>query len=297
MQSAERNKYSWRVPIAVVTAFTLVFAAISSNASMAFADDGESKAKLKALPKKSLVDDGNSQLLELKFKLEEGTIFEFVRITIDPGTPDEEVVEFDSEGNPLPPFDPLQPPFELIFGQITMLSDGYYAIGKAKGKFVIAMNKTDLGAGEHEALAEVVLGGGEDPLTATAKFLLKPSVPLLPDLVAKLFFAPSTIKKPLHYMTFTIETNEGFANAKEHKVAVYLSDDNTLGGNDEQIGKGNNDKLEAGWFDVIPVKIKVPKDEDTGPHYLFVKVDSTDKIQEISEDNNINSKATTITAY
>jgi hypothetical protein len=296
MQSAERIKNNWRVPIAVVTAFTLVFAAFSSTASMAFADDDESKAKLKALPKKSLVDDGNSQLLELKFKLEEGTLFQFVRITIDPDG-DAKVVEFDHMGNPLPPYDPLQPPFELIFGQITMLSDGYYALDKAKGKFVIAMNKEDLGAGEHEALAEVVLGGGEDPLTAETKFILKPSVPILPDLVAKYFFAPSTIKKPLHYMTFTIETNEGFANAKEHKISVYLSHDNTLGGYDEEIGKGNNDKLKAGWFDIIPVKIKVPKDEDTGPHYLFVKVDSTKKIQEISEDNNTNSKATTITAY
>lgn len=43
------------------------------------------------------------------------------------------------------------------------------------------MNKTELGPGEHKALAEVVLGGGEDPLVADAKFTLKPSVPILPE--------------------------------------------------------------------------------------------------------------------
>jgi hypothetical protein len=295
MESTESKKLNWRVPISVVVAFTLVFAAFSSTATMAYAD--ESKAKLKALPKKSLVDDGNSQLLELKFKLEEGSLFEFVRITINEGDPDEAVLEFDQMGNPIDPPVLPSPPFELVFGQVTMLSDEYYALEKAKGKFVIAMNKTDLGPGEHTALAEVVLGGGEDPLVADAKFKLKPSVDILPDLVAKYFFAPTTIKKPLNYYTFTIETNEGHKDAKEHKVSVFLSHDNTLGGNDKELGKATNEKLKAGWFDLIPIKIKVPKNEDTGPHYLFVKVDSTNKIQEISEDNNILSKATNITAY
>ena len=43
------------------------------------------------------------------------------------------------------------------------------------------MNKTELGPGDHNALAEVVLGGGEDPLGSDAKFTLKPSVPILPE--------------------------------------------------------------------------------------------------------------------
>lgn len=325
MESTDSKKLNWRVAIAVVTAFTLVFAAFSPTALTAYAEkddhdeereghnekassnnyhedeeysiqhEGDSKAKLKALPKKSLVDDGNSQLLELKFKLKDGTLFQFVRLTIDPDTPDEEVVEFDSVGNPLPGFDPLQPPFELIFGQITLLSDEYYAIGKAKGKFVIALNKTDLGPGKHKAVAEVMLEG-QDDLTAKAEFLLKPSVPILPDLVAKYFFAPTTIKKPLTYWAFLIETNEGHKDAKEHKITLYLSDDNALGG-DTELDKENNDKLKAGWFDLIALKIKVPKHEDTGPAYLIVKADSTDKIQEIHEDNNTKSKATNITAY
>lgn len=256
---------------------------------MAFAD---TSAKLKALPKESLVDDGNSQLLELKFKLDEGTLFEFVRVTIDEGTPNEKFVEFDAEGTILNA-DP-EDAFELVFGSVTMLSDGY-AIGPAKGKFVISMNKMVLGEGIHHALAEVVLDG--ETLEATDDFLLKPSVPILPDLVAKYFFAPTTVKKPLKYMTFTIETNEGHAKAKEHKVQVYLSEDDELGAADKVIGQRGEEKLKAGWFSLVPVQIKVPKNTDAGEYSLIVKVDATGKIQEISEDNNTLSKETHVTNH
>jgi subtilase family serine protease len=174
-----------------------------------------------------------------------------------------------------------------------MLSDGYYAIGKAKGKFVIAMDKLVLDVGEHDALAEVVLDG--ETLTATTEFVLKPSIPPLPDLVAKYFFAPSTIMKNRNYITLTIETNEGTAKAKEHKVKVYLSEDDELGEGDEALGQGNVEKLKAGWFKLVPVKIKAPRNAEEGESHLIVKVDATDKIQELSEENNTLSKTTNIT--
>lgn len=287
--SGRIQNVNWRVVTAILAASTLVFSTISSTTYMAFA---ENSAKLKALPKESLVDDGNSQLLELKFKLDEGHFLELIRITIDEGTLEERVLEFDAEGMILSA-DP-EAAFELVFGSVTMLSDGY-AVGPAKGKFVIAMNKTELGEGMHDALAEVVLDG--ETLEATDEFLLKPSVPILPDLVAAHFFAPTTIKKPLKYMTFTIETNDGYAKAKEHKVKVYLSDDDELSAGDKVVGENNVSKLKAGWFKLVPVKIKLPKDTDAGEHNLIVKVDATDKIHEISEDNNTLSKETNVTNY
>ena len=201
------------------------------------------------------------------------------------------MLEFDAEGNPI---GPVNPPFEFVFGHITMLSDGYYAIGKAKGKFVIAMDKLALGIGEHEAKAEVVLGGGEEPLVATDTFKLKSSEQPLSDLVAKFFIAPSTIKKNLKYWTFTIETNEGLGKAKQHEVKVYLSEDNILDSGDDVLGQRGVPHLQAGDFDLIPIKIKVPKAEDNGDHFLFVKVDAKDKIEELSEDNNVLSQAANI---
>jgi hypothetical protein len=274
---------NWRVVTAILAASTLLFSTMSSVTSSAFAEDS---AKLKALPKQSLIDDGNSQLLELKFKLEEGDFLEMIRVSVD-GTM---VVEFDAEGTVLD----SGPAFELVFGSVTMISDGY-AIGPAKGKFVIAMDKLALGEGEHDAMAEVFLDG--DTLVATDEFLLKPSIPALPDLVAKYFFAPSTIKKPLRYLTFTIETNEGIVDAKGHQAKLYLSEDNILDAGDKVLANKGVGKLEAGWFDIVPISFKVPKDTDTGARHLFVKVDANSKIEELSEDNNVLSKAVNITPH
>jgi hypothetical protein len=263
-------------------ASTLLISTISSTTIAAYAASG---AELKALPKESLVDDGSSQLLNLKFRLQEGDFLDMIRISVDGSM----VVEFDAEGNVLD----YGPAFELVFGSVTMLSDGY-AIGPAKGKFVIAMDKTALGIGEHDAMAEVILE--EDTLVATDDFTLNPSEPALPDLVAKYFFAPSTIRKPLNYWTFTVETNEGTEDAKRHNVRVYLSEDNALGAGDTLLGQKGIGRLEVGDFDIVPIKIKVPKDTEAGTHHLFVKVDAANQIEEESEDNNTKSKQTTIQA-
>ena len=290
--SGKTSTYAnWRLITAILAATTLVFSAVPAITRSAYADSG---AELKALPKKSLVDDGNNQLLELKFKLEEGTLFNFVRITIDKDGAEPKVLEFDAEGNFINAADPA---FQFVFGKISMLSNDGYALGKSTGKFEIVMDKLELGEGEHTANAEVVLNGGDDTLTAEDSFLLKPSVPILPDLVAKYFFAPTTIKMPLKYVAFTIETNEGHAEAKEHKVNLYLSNDNSLSAGDKQLDQSNVEKLGAGWFKLVPSMFKVPKNTENGAHYLIVKVDATDKVQELSEDNNMLSKATNITPY
>jgi len=49
--------------------------------------------------------------------------------------------------------------------------------------------------------------------------------------------------------------------------------------------------LAAGDFNLVPITIKVPKTENEGNHFLFVKVDAQEKIKELSEDNNVLSKA------
>jgi len=286
MSGKNMKNVNWRIVSAIFAVFTLVACTVTSTRNAAFAES-ESSITLKALPKQSFVDDGSSQLLQLKFKLNEGTVFQFVRITID-GT---HVLKFDASGNPI---GPLSPPFESVFGHITMLTDGYYAIGKAKGKFVIAVDKLALGIGEHKVKAEVVLGGGAEPLVATDTFKLKSSEPPLPDLVAKYFVAPSTIMKNVKYWTFAIETNAGEGNSKWHGVDVYLSHDNALDSGDKWLGHRGAPYLAAGDFNLVPITIKVPKTENDGNHFLFLKVDAKNKIKEVSEDNNTLSRAAKI---
>jgi hypothetical protein len=274
---------NWKTVTAILAAATLVFSTISSTTLAAYAD---SEAELKALPNESLVDDGNSQLVRLKFKLQEGDFLDMIRVSVDGAM----IAEFDAEGNILD----SSPALELVFGSVTMLSDGY-ALGPSKGKFVIAMDKLELGVGEHEAMAEVILDG--DTLGATDEFVLNPSEPALPDLVAKYFFAPSTIKKPLKYWTFTVETNEGLDDAKNHQVKVYLSEDDTLDAGDKLLGQRGIGGLEVGDFNIIPIKIKVGKNTDTGTQYLLVKIDANEKIEEQSENNNVLSNQANITPF
>jgi hypothetical protein len=296
--TTKKNIDSWRVMTAIIAASMLTFSTLSSTAYLAYAqgeDDkdhavGSSFAKLQALPKKSLVDDGNSQLLKLQFKLETGNKLEVIRVTIDKSSAEEKVVEFDGQGHILS----ADPAFELVFGSTTLLSDGY-AVGPAEGKFIIAMNKNELGDGTHTAFAEVVLDVGT--LTAEDKFTLEASKPLLPDLVAKYFFAPTTMKVDRKYPTFTIETNEGNRMATEHKVQVYLSDDSTLSSGDKMLGQETVKHLQAGNFRLVPVVIDLPKKTTSGQHDLIVKVDAKDKIQELSEDNNVLSKQTNVMPF
>jgi hypothetical protein len=310
MESSAHIKLNLRVLAAMFAAFTLVFSATAGSATTAAFAVNE--AELKALPKESLVDDGSSQLLRLKFTLDPGSTFELVRITIDKGTPDEAVLEFGVNASgfaDLPP-PPLTLPFEFVFGKITLLTTDsyYYAIGKAKGDFVIAMNKLDLGEGTHQALAEVELGGGET-LSATDEFTLKSLEPNLPDLVAYAFVSPTTILKnvpggpnpdpdDLKYWTFTLELNVGDEVAKNHHVKVFLSTDETLDLGDKKLGVNNVNKLEAGDFDLVGIQIKAPPNKDPGDYFLIVKVDVnedlTDKIEESDETNNELSEPTKI---
>lgn len=248
--------------------------------------EGRSSAKLKALPKKSLVDDGNSQLLELKMKLRGGDILKQIEVLVD----GESVVVFEADLTIVS----SGPAFEEVFGQVEVSSDGYCIEG-GKGKFVIAMDKEALGEGDHGAMVNVVLEG--KTLTATDNFTLKASEPILPDLDAKIFYAPSTVKKPLKYMTFTIESNEGSIKASEHMVKVYLSEDNAIGSSDEVVGDNHAQKLKAGWFNLIPVQIKLPQDTVAGDYNLIVKVDAANSIEEISETNNELSRATEVTSH
>jgi hypothetical protein len=144
-------------------------------------------------------------------------------------------------------------------------------------------------------MAEVILDG--DTLVATDEFVLKPSEPALPDLVAKYFFAPDNIKKPLRYWTFTIETNEGMVDAKGHQARIYLSEDDTLDAGDKLLANKGTGMIEVGDFFLAPMSIKVPKNTDTGTQYLIVKVDAKDKIEEQDEVNNVLSKEVNVTPF
>lgn len=168
------------------------------------------------------------------------------------------------------------------------MTDGY-TLSKLKGKFKIMYDKPTLGAGEHDALAEIITTGGT--IEDTAHFKLRPGSTGDPDLVPAFFGAPNDIKQDKKYNAFVKVKNEGTGNAGESSLKIYFSSDNVLDGSDELVGDKNVGKLKAGKSKMLQVQFELADDADLGPAFLIVKVDSDDDVDESDEGNNTKPEA------
>ena len=284
MQTHNARKDGLR--LAVIAFLTLGIAASTTVSTMQYAA-AASGANLWAVPVNSRIDDGNSQILRLKFSLDSGNPLEKIRITVDPtGTP--KVLEFNGSGDVLT----ADPAFVSVDGSIKIKTDGYSLV-KLSGKFKIAMDKMALGVGEHEALAEIITTGGIEA-TDDAEFKLRAGSTGQADLVAKFFGAPNNIKQDKKYSAFVKEKNEGNGNAGDHTISIYLSEDNTLDSGDELVGEKHVNNLKKGKDRMVHVQFELDDDAETGPAFLIVKVDGDDEVSETDEDNNTKSESITV---
>ena len=287
MQSHNASKNGLR--LAVIAFVTLGIAASGTVSTMQYAS-AASMANLWAVPVNSRVDDGNFQILRLKFELDTGNPLEKIRITVDQGTPDEKVLEFNANGDVLT----ADPAFVSVDGSIKIKTDGY-VLTKLSGKYKIAMDKEALGVGEHDALAEIITTG--ETTTDDAHFRLRAGSSGQADLVAKFFGSPDNVKQDKKTMVFVKEANEGTGNAGEHTIAVYLSEDNVLDGSDLLVGEKDVENLKKDKDRMVPVQIELPDDAETGPAFLIVKVDGDDDISETNEGNNSKSESITVVEW
>ena len=269
--------------IAFVTLGIMAATTVSTIQSAAAA----SSANLWAVPVNSRIDDGNFQILRLKFDLDTGNPLDKIRITIDPGTPDEKVLEFDASGDIIS----SDAAFVSVDGSIKIKTDGY-VLTKLSGKFKIAMDKEALGVGEHDALAEIITTG--ETVTDDAHFRLRAGSSGQADLVAEFFGAPNNIKQDKKYNAFVKEANEGTGNAGKHTIAIYLSSDSTLDAGDELVGEKQVNNLKSGKDRMVHVQFELPNDSDTGAAFLIVKVDGEDEVSETSESNNTKNESITV---
>ena len=287
MQTHNASKNGLR--LAIIAFVTLGIAASGTVSTMQYAS-AASMANLWAVPVNSRVDDGNYQIVRLKFELDTGNPLEKTRITVDAGTPDEKVLEFNANGDILT----ADPAFVSVDGSIKIKTDGY-VLTKLSGKYKIAIDKAALGVGEHDALAEIITTG--ETVTDDAHFRLRAGSSGQADLVAKFFGAPDNVKQDKKTMVFVKEANEGTGNAGEHTIAVYLSEDNVLDGSDLLVGEKDVENLKKGKDRMVPVQIELPDDAETGPAFLIVKVDGEDEIAETNEGNNSKSESITVVEW
>jgi hypothetical protein len=268
----------------MVAFVTLGIASTSALSSIQAAAAAPSNANLWAVPVNSRIDDGNYQILRLIFNTDSGNPLDKIRITLDKGTPNEKVLEFDGNGNIITG----DPAFVSVSGSIRFVTtgDGYYSLAKLKGKFKILIDKTELTIGDHDALAEIFRTGGADVLTDDAHFKLRAGSSGEADLTPTFLGAPDNIKPDKKYNAFVKEKNQGTGNAGDHSIKVYLSDDNVLDGSDTLVGDKDVQNLKAGKTRMVTVQFELPEGADLGDAYLIVKVDGDDDVSESNEGNN-----------
>jgi hypothetical protein len=251
--------------------------------------DPNRTVNLWAVPTHSRVDDGHYQLLKLKFRLDMINSIDEIKVTLDKGTPGEKTVIFEADGTVI--F--KDPAFVSVTGETKLKTDGYYAIMSAKGKFIIAIDKTQVGGGFHTALAEIKTDMGT--FSDDAFFILKSEDTSPADLVANFLDSQSSLKKGKEYDTSAVESNNG-GKADKHMVRIYLSTNSVLDNTDTEIGSNDVNHVAKGEFKTTHVKIEIPSNAGTGSAYLILKIDADNSITESNEANNTIAKSITVTS-
>jgi hypothetical protein len=269
--------------IIAIAFMTLAIAASGLVSSLQTAA-ADSDVNLWAVPVTSCIDDGKLQILRLKFNLENVNPLEKIRITLDPGTPEEKILEFDGNGAILA----SDPAFVSVDGSIKFKTDGYYfLLAHLKGKFKVGIDKGELIIGDHEALAEIFTDGASTTPSDDASFKLKACGKGEPDLVAESYVAPNNIKQDKKYHTYFLESNGGNAKAGPHEVYVYLSSDATLDtSSDLLVGKKHTGALPVNPVRLVHIQVEIPCGEDTGEMFLIAFTDAEEEVNESNENNN-----------
>ena len=269
-----------RVSVVVLLALGIASTGLISSIQYAAA---ASNANLWAVPVNSRIDDGNFQILRLHFNLDTGNPLEKIVITIDEGTLQEKVLEFNGNGDVLS----ADPAFVFIDGSIKIKTDGYL-LKQLKGKFKIALDKTLLTVGQHDALAEIITTG--ETIMDDAHFRLRAGSTGQADLTPVFFFAFPNIPAGEERRAWVVEENIGTGNAGKHIASVYLSEDNVLDGSDILVGEKEAKALKSGKNTLFVVKYELPEDTDPGAAFLILELDSDDDVNESNNNNNVETR-------
>jgi hypothetical protein len=270
--------------ITAISFMTMALAVSGLVSALRPAEATAPNVNLWAVPVTSCIDDGKLQILRLKFNLENVNPLEKIRITIDPGTTDEKIIEFDGNGNVLL----NDPALDSINGFLSFKTDGYYfLLAHLKGKYATFWKKSAFSPGEHDALAEIFTQGASSTPSDGAKFRLKACEEGKPDLKAEAYVAPNIMKQGQKYHTWFIESNVGNAKAGPHEVKVYLSSDAVLDtSSDLLVGEKHTGALPVNPVRPVQIQVEIPCGEDTGNMFLIAWTDANEEIDEKNENNN-----------
>ena len=282
-EMAEYSSYhrDWR-RYTIALALTLV---VIGTTVPAFPAASASSAQIKAIPHESRQDIGTFITLEMKFSLDTGNPISTFQVTVDPGTPGQKILKFNTQGQILPGSDPI---FKGISGSIKFKNNGYYGPSSIEGMFMTKLLKSLLTAGTHQVTFEI-LSGSNVLASANNDFILKPSPHAgKANLQALALFSVEKVNGEhgghQHVHAIAIAGNNGTKASGGFQTALYLSTIPTLDPSAQLLDTKHIGSISPG--DIRAIVFNENLHVAKGTYYLIVQLDSTNVVSETHKDDN-----------
>jgi subtilase family serine protease len=114
-----------------------------------------------------------------------------------------------------------------------------------------------------------------------------------PDLVVSSVSAPSSAAPGASVIVGAVVTNLG-TPAAVTTLALYLSTDKTLGGDDVLLGTVTVPALGPGATYDAAIAVTIPGATPVGSYYYLARADDADVVEELTETNNTRTRAVTV---
>ena len=270
----------------VLLATTISFLLLGSttlSAIPAYAATGS--LHLNVSPKKSQLSVGNDIVLHGQFKTEVGNDIHSVMVTILGASQE---LEFDKNGNVLVPDTAFGPVTTKLTIQGKKTNDPY-EISKQILQFWVPIKKSVLGVGDYTALVEVVTTGGSFEAPEDFKIVNKANGGGGGSNLSVVTVVVNTSGNSNNVSVVAVVINKGKSNSGVFSVNAFLSNNNSLDGNDVSIGNVNVNSLGGGNTSVVMISGHVAG-KLSNSQFLLLNVDGGNSVAEDDENDNVMGK-------
>lgn len=281
MLNSSKRKLSY-VLLATTISF-LLLGSTTLSAIPAYAATGS--LHLNVSPKKSQLSVGNDIVLHGQFKTEVGNDIHSVMVTILGASQE---LEFDKNGNVLVPDTAFGPVTTKLTIQGKKTNDPY-EISKQILQFWVPIKKSVLGVGDYTALVEVVTTGGSFEAPEDFKIVNKANGGGGGSNLSVVTVVVNTSGNSNNVSVVAVVINKGKSNSGVFSVNAFLSNNNSLDGNDVSIGNVNVNSLGGGNTSIVMISGHVTG-KLSNSQFLLLNVDGGNSVAEDDENDNVMGK-------
>ena len=281
MLNSSKRKLSY-VLLATTISF-LLLGSTTLSAIPAYAATGS--LHLNVSPKKSQLSVGNDIVLHGQFKTDVGNDIHSVMVTILGASQE---LEFDKNGNVLVPDTAFGPVTTKLTIQGKKTNDPY-EISKQILQFWVPIKKSVLGVGDYTALVEVVTTGGSFEAPEDFKIVNKTNGGGGGSNLSVVTVVVNTSGNSNNVSVVAVVINKGKSNSGIFSVNAFLSNNNSLDGNDVSIGNVNVNSLGGGNTSIVMISGHVAG-KLSNSQFLLLNVDGGNSVAEDDENDNVMGK-------